>query len=303
MEAHVPSEMAGLRLDRVLPFLFSGHSRSELQRLVEAGEVLLNGKASKKRVLVKEGDRVELTIQPRCSDVVPQHMPFDILYEDDKILVINKPPGLVVHPAPGHWEGTFVNGLLAHCRDLDKEDPIRPGIVHRLDKDTSGVLIAAKTTPVLYNIAQQFHDRSVEKEYIAIVVGAHSGSCTVTGAIARDPVHKTKMSIQPTGKAAQTEVIFLSSSKDLSLVLARPLTGRTHQIRVHLASIHHPVLGDSVYGRPCVNRKMNVSRQMLHCRRIVFLHPVTGKKLILEAPLPPDMEQILEETSLFFPVP
>lgn len=218
-------------------------------------------------------------------------MQFDILYEDEFLLAINKPPGLVVHPAPGNWEGTFVNGLLALCHIADNTDPIRPGIVHRLDKETSGVLVAAKSTPILNALCKQFHDRTVLKEYLAIVEGTCTGSHEVRGAIGRDQRHRQKMTIRLDGKEAFTQITALASCQNLSIVKAMPHTGRTHQIRVHLASLGFPVLGDSLYGKkPCGQ----IPRHMLHCAQICLVHPISHSTLVLKATIPNDMLEIMK---------
>ena len=299
-EQIVPPEKAGVRLDRILPSLFIGHSRSELQQLIQDGHVFLNGKTPKKRDVVATGDRIVLHFPYKPKDhIAPEPMGLSILYEDEFLIAVNKPAGLVVHPAPGHWQGTFVNGLLAHCPISDTSNPVRPGIVHRLDKETSGVLIAAKTTPILHALSTQFHDRTVKKEYAAIVVGKCEGTYDVSGAIGRDRRHRQKMAIVEGGKEAHTHMASISSSCGLSFVRAYPHTGRTHQIRVHLASLGFPVLGDSLYGNKEMNIRWAVTRHLLHCQQICILHPISHTPLSFSAPLPDDMKNILEQLRLF----
>ena len=285
----VPAECAGMRLDVALTKLFS-HSRASLQRWIEEGLVHVNGQAQKKRYVVSEGDLLAVCpAPPPPSAVAPEPMTFDILYEDSSLFIINKPPGLVVHPAPGNRSGTFVNGLVACLKDLECQDPIRPGLVHRLDKDTSGVLIAAKTPSALQALSQQFHDRTVYKEYRAIVVGRCTEAMRCAEPIGRDPKNRKRMAIVHNGKEAQTEFFPLQSSGALTLMRAVPHTGRTHQIRVHLASLGYPILGDAVYGK----KDVSVKRQMLHCWSLTVLHPVTKTPLVLQAPLPQDFQEIL----------
>ena len=301
-QATIPNECSGLRLDVVLSKLFD-ISRASLQRMIEEGLVHVNGVVQKKRHIVKEGDLLSLCPPLQApSQVVPEEMSFDILYEDSSLFIINKPPGLVVHPAPGNRSGTFVNGLVAHCKDLECCDPVRPGLVHRLDKDTSGVLIAAKTLPVLGAMSKQFHDRTVHKEYLAIVVGKFEGNKQTSGSIGRSSRNRQRMAVVPEGKEAQTEFfpivpsdvggsIHVQLPKEYTLVKAIPRTGRTHQVRVHLAFLGYPILGDALYGNREANEKRKGVRQMLHCWSLTFVHPVTGETLLVKAPLPDDMNQ------------
>jgi 23S rRNA pseudouridine1911/1915/1917 synthase len=304
----VPPEWEGLRVDVVLTRLL-GLSRASLQRYVEEGLVHVNGQPCKKRLLVATGDLVSISLPPPPpSHVTPQEMNFDILYEDAELFIINKPAGLVVHPAPGNRSGTFVNGFVAYCADLQCDDPIRPGLVHRLDKDTSGVLIAAKKPDVVAALSGQFQDRTVRKEYLAIGVGRLEQPVCVDKPIGRDPVHRQRMAVLAGGKPATTQFVpegppfrlargrgCIQSAKDCTLIRAIPHTGRTHQIRVHLASLGVPILGDSVYGHRSVNEMWNGLRQMLHCRLIAFTHPRTGKDMVVQAPIPEDMKEFLQK--------
>ena len=292
----VPAGCTGVRLDVALTQLL-GLSRASSQRWIEEGLVYVNGKAQKKQYKVSEGDLLAICPEPPPpSQVVGEPMAFDVIYEDSSLFIINKPPGLVVHPAPGNSRGTFVNGFVAYCADLECRDPIRPGVVHRLDKDTSGVLIAAKTPSALRALAEQFHDRTVHKEYLAIVTGCCTENMTSSGAIGRDPKNRLKMAIVPGGKEAYTEFFPVHCSKEWSLLKAIPHTGRTHQIRVHLSSLGYPILGDTLYGKHDAKRKG--LRQMLHCRSLAFTHPVTGEPLVVHAPIPQDMMNVLGDRGL-----
>jgi 23S rRNA pseudouridine1911/1915/1917 synthase len=292
-EAVVPECYSGTRLDQVLVFLFPGFSRAFFQSHIEGGRVLVNGQRQKKRHLVEEGDTLTLFVPPlEPSSLIPEPMSFDILFEDGDLFAINKPPHLVVHPAPGHRTGTFVHGFLSHVQSLGLNDPIRPGIIHRLDKDTSGVLLAAKNREALYAVARQFHDRKVGKEYFAIVLGEFTGQRTIEGSIARDPTNRKRMAILETGKESKTEVFGVKVKGGFSLVKAVPYTGRTHQVRVHLRSIGLSILGDDLYGQKEINKKWGV-RQMLHCSSLIFSHPRSGEKIHLEAPFFKDMEEAL----------
>lgn len=293
-QAEVPDAYAGLRLDIALKKIF-GFSRASLQQRIEEGLVCVNGSPEKKRYMVQSGDLLSICpVTPLPSQVSPEPMAFDVLYEDSSLFIINKPPGLVVHPGPGNRAKTFVNGFVAHCSDLTCQDPIRPGLVHRLDKDTSGVLIAAKNPASLAALSEQFHDRTVCKEYIAIVSGQCPEKMECHTPIGRDPKHRQRMAGVADGKSAKTEFFSICSSESWTLIRALPHTGRTHQLRVHLASLGYPILGDFLYGRREVNAKWKGVRQMLHCRSIGFVHPVTKEQLVIQAPLPQDMVEIIK---------
>ena len=229
------------------------YSRTYFQKIIEQGFVLLNGLPIKKRVEPEEGDEIEVCFQytPE-SPVQPENIPLEILYEDEHFLAVNKPAGMVVHPAPGHRSGTFVNALLHYCKQIAPLDPLRPGIVHRLDKETSGVLLAAKTAKAHQKLVEKFSSREMEKTYLAFCVGKPR-SGLLSAAIGRHPVHRKEMTIMPDGKEAITDIQTLAFNDKLSFVLAKPKTGRTHQIRVHLKHAGAPVLGDSVYGSSKAN--------------------------------------------------
>lgn len=290
----VQPEDAGQRIDKLLALHYPSYSRTYFQKLIEDGFVLLNGNPIKKRISPENGDEIEVCFQlvPESS-LSAEEIPLDILYEDEHLIAINKPAGMVVHPAPGHPNGTFVNALLAYCRNLAPSiDPLRPGIVHRLDKDTSGILLAAKTAQTHQKLVQNFASRQIEKTYFAICSGRPPNTI-LNARIGRHPVHRKEMAVLPEaqGKEAISEVRVLAFNEEISLVLIRPHTGRTHQIRVHLKHLGAPVLGDTVYGRKKANEKENTSRQLLHAYKMQFLHPITRSPLSLIAPLPEDMKQ------------
>lgn len=290
----VSEDQAGLRLDKILANQFSGiKSRSYFQMLIDQERVLLNGSPVKKRVEPKLGDEIQIyfILSPEIG-LTPENIPLDIIYEDSDIIVVNKPAGLVIHPAVGNWTGTFVNALLYHCQQLPNSGTLRPGIVHRLDKDTSGVLVAAKTMDAQKGLVEIFSSRKVYKEYIAICVG-NPGNIEMTGPIGRHPVNRKMMAVIETGKPAISYCQTLGTDGKLSFVKIELATGRTHQIRVHLKHHGTPVLGDPIYGNIQANSKYLAKRQLLHAKILRFNHPITGKPLEFEAPLPSDMEKWL----------
>jgi 23S rRNA pseudouridine1911/1915/1917 synthase len=289
----ITAEEEGLRVDKLLAQRFPNHSRTYFQHLIDQGFVLLNGEPVKKRIEPEEGDEIEVCFQltPEAS-LTPEAIPLDILYEDEHLIAVNKPAGMVVHPAPGHWSGTFVNALLFHCQELaPSEDPLRPGIVHRLDKDTSGLLLAAKTLMAHQKLIELFTNRQIEKLYLAICAG-RPATTVVNAPIGRHPVHRKEMAALPDGREAITEVQTAAFNDKMSLVLAKPRTGRTHQIRVHLKHIGAPILGDPVYGKVDAH---GPERQMLHAYRLAFTHPINGTPLKLIAPIPEDMKHWLQK--------
>lgn len=287
----VTSEMVDHRLDRLLTTQFPHHSRTYFQSLIEQGFVLVNGLPLKKKDQPKLGDEIEICFQltPEIS-LEPENIPLEILYEDDHLIAVNKPAGLVVHPAPGHYTGTFVHGLLYHCKHLPNPETLRPGIVHRLDKETSGVLIAAKTVEAHQKLVEMFCQRSLEKIYVAICIGS-PGDKEITAPIKRHPTKRQQMTVDPAGKPAISQFRILGSDGPLSLVEVKLVTGRTHQIRVHLQHLGTPVLGDIVYGLPSWNQKYQVPRQMLHAYRLTLSHPITGAPLAFVAPLPAEFKK------------
>lgn len=296
----ISPEEEGERLDKILALRFQNvQSRTYFQYLIEEEKVLLNGIPIKKRVKPKAGDEVEIQfiITPEIG-LDPEPIPLNIIYEDQDILVVNKPAGMVVHPAPGNWTGTFVNALLYHCKHLfpSGSSELRPGIVHRLDKETSGLLVAAKNSLAHQKLIQMFSSRSVHKEYLAICVG-NPGDVEINASIGRHPVHRKMMTVlKEGGREAITFCRTLCHKGDLSLVNVRIATGRTHQIRVHMKHIGHPILGDSTYGSLQANKKYGAHRQMLHAKLLRFHHPVTGVPLEFQADVPEDMLNMMRLT-------
>ncbi len=284
----IPPHLAGVRLDRLLTEQFPTYSRTYFQFLIEAQAVRVNGQPVKKRNILNVGDAVEVffILTPEIS-VAPEEIPLNILYEDEDLIAINKPPGMVVHPAPGHPSGTFVNALLFHCKALQGTDPLRPGIVHRLDKDTSGVLLAAKHLHAHAALVSLFAKRQIDKRYIAICLGTPPEGL-IDAPIARHKTHRQKMCVDPTrGRAAQTRLRILCRHSSLSTLEVELLTGRTHQIRVHLQHIGCPILGDTLYGSS--HPRLHAARQLLHAHSLSFLHPFLKTPLFIQAPLPPDI--------------
>jgi 23S rRNA pseudouridine1911/1915/1917 synthase len=294
-----PKQVARLRLDRFLASQLSGYSRARLQRLIRARFVRLNGQAARPRDLVRAGDEIELTEPPlEKIDNQPEHIPLEILFEDNDLVVINKPAGLVVHPGAGHREHTLVNALLHHCPTLSgiggKE---RPGIVHRLDKETSGCLVIAKNDQAHQGLSIQFVARSVEKIYLALVAGKlRKTAGVIEEKIGRHPVDRQRMSTTSSrGRAAKTEYRVIRSASEMSLVECQLHTGRTHQIRVHLHHLGHPVLGDKVYAPKLAK---DYPRQMLHAWKLGFQHPRTGEWKSFAAPLPNDFTDTMRSIGL-----
>jgi 23S rRNA pseudouridine1911/1915/1917 synthase len=292
------SDEIRMRLDAWLAHRHPAISRARWQELIKDGRVTFSGAARKPSATMQAGDVAEVLLpEPVSTDVVAEDIPLDILFEDQDLIVINKPPHLVVHPAPGHASGTLVNALLFHCRDLAGiGGELRPGIVHRLDQDTSGVIVAAKNETAMNHLAAQFKDRATNKEYVALVWGVplHQNG-TIKTTIGRDPVHRKKMSTRsPHGRDAVSHYTVLQSWKEVALLRITIETGRTHQIRVHLAHIKHPVIGDTVYGfkRPDV-LPVAVDRQLLHAWRLTITHPRTGHSMTFEAPWPDDVKTLV----------
>jgi len=285
---------AGRRLDLFLAGAVSGLSRSQAQKLIAMGAVQVNGRpCTDKNYRLQEGDAVAVFLpEPKPPQPLPEQIPLDILYEDDDILVINKPRGMVVHPAPGHDSGTLVNALLHHYRNLSTlGGPDRPGIVHRLDKDTTGLLLVAKNDFSHASLAAQLKARAVRREYIALVHGRVSpAEGKIEAPIGRHPRHRQRMAVVPGGREAVTRYRVIAHLGPFSLLQVRLETGRTHQVRVHLSFIRHPVAGDPLYGPGCTPELPPPLRQgqALHARRISFIHPRSGRWLEFSAPLPPD---------------
>ena len=282
------ADREGERLDQLLSREVEGLTRSAAQRLLEEGRVLLNGRPAKKNARPSPGDRVELTLpDPEPVDILPQPIPLDVVYEDADVIVVDKPVGMVVHPAPGHPDGTLVNALLYHCGDSlsGSNGALRPGIVHRIDRDTSGLIIAAKNDAAHLALAEQLQDHSLYREYEAVCVGGlREDQGTVDAPIGRHPVDRKKMCVDREGRRAVTHWRVLARYPGHTHIQCRLETGRTHQIRVHMASIGHPLLGDTVYGSK--KPVPGLAGQCLHARRLSFLHPRTGRRLTVECPLP-----------------
>ena len=296
LTADRPGERADALLARLVPDL----TRSAAQKLLERGAVTLNGGPARKNDRPDPGDVLEVVLpDPEPIDLVPQDIPLDVVYEDGDVIVVNKPVGLVVHPAPGHPDGTLVNALLYHCgtslSGINGE--LRPGIVHRIDRDTSGLIIAAKNDRAHLALAAQLQDHSLARTYEAVAVGnLREDSGTVDAPIGRHPVDRKKMAVdRKNGREAITHWTVLARYPGYTHVECRLETGRTHQIRVHLASIGHPLLGDTVYGAK--KPVPGLAGQCLHARRLRFVHPATGETVELECPLPEWFQAILQKIS------
>ena len=288
---------ARLRLDQFLATRFPEYSRSRLQQLIRTGFVRLNEQTTRPRQIVRSGDKINL-IEPPLEKIetLPEPIPLDVLFEDDDLIVINKPAGLTVHPGAGQREHTLVNALLSHCTTLSgiggKE---RPGIVHRLDKETSGCLVVAKNDIAHRELSKQFAARAVEKIYLALVAGKlRKAAGIIDEKIGRHPVRRQRMHVTSIrGRTAKTEYRAIRSSDQATLVECRLHSGRTHQIRVHLHHLGHPVLGDKIYAQRFAK---NFPRQMLHAWRLGFRHPQTGERKTFEAPLPDDFATAIKLT-------
>ena len=297
VELTVAEEMSGKRLDSVLAGMMPEYSRSFIQKLFENGSITVGGDpCSEKKRKAAAGDIVEITIpQPERLEVEAEDIPLDIVYEDDELLVVDKPAGMVVHPAPGNHSGTLVNALMYHCGDAlsSINGVIRPGIVHRIDKDTSGLLMVAKTDRAHNALSAQLAEHSITRRYKAIVYSnIKEDEGTVDKPIGRDPGNRLRNAVVYTNsKNAVTHYRVLERFGGFTLVEAVLETGRTHQIRVHMAYIRHPLLGDTLYG-PAKNR-YGAKRQMLHAGVLGFVHPITGEYMEFNSPLPQDFEDVL----------
>lgn len=289
------------RLDKLLTQRFPEYSRNYFHYLFDQNAISINSSIVKKRIQPKSGDRVTIYFQePPQINLESQPIKLNILYEDEHLLAINKPAGLVVHPAPGSIDHTVVNGLLFHLKDtiikLPNQHSVRPGIIHRLDKDTSGVLLLAKTDLSYLGMIQQFAARSIEKIYLAICLG-NPNVQSIESPIGRHPKNRQRMAICEKGKFAQTACTTLLSNNYFSYVRLSPSTGRTHQIRVHLQSIHCPILGDKVYGNAKINTLHKVERHLLHAHSLEFVHPFTQESLKITAPIPEDISTWIKNLS------
>ncbi len=301
----IPAELAEKRLDQALAALFPEYSRSKLKEWIEKGQVLVNGQLlrPKDKVFGNESIEIKAELEQQSEDWEAEHIPLNIIFEDPHLLVINKPAGLVVHPAAGNRAGTLVNALLHHAEEL-KNLP-RAGIVHRLDKDTTGLLVVAKTLQAHNSLVSQLQARSLKREYEAVVWGMILSGGTIDGRIARHPQDRKRMAVVETGKEAITHYRVLKKFKSHTHLQIKLETGRTHQIRVHLSYIHHPIVGDKTYGgrlrvppkaSPSLLELLrNFSRQALHARRLGLIHPETGEEMLFEAAIPEDFKELLDE--------
>lgn len=286
----------GERADQFLARSVDGLTRSAAQRLLEEGAVLLRGSPLRKNARLAPGDRLALTLpDPEPLDVAPQEIPLDVVYEDRDVIVVNKPVGMVVHPAPGHPDGTLVNALLWHCGDSLSgiNGVLRPGIVHRIDRDTSGLIIAAKNDRAHLALAAQLQDHTLRREYEAVCVGnLREDAGTIDAPIGRNPADRKKMAVDRAGgRPAVTHWQVIARYPGYTHIRCRLETGRTHQIRVHMASIGHPLLGDVVYGAK--KPYPGLAGQCLHARKLTFVHPRTGRTVTVECPLPDSFRQVL----------
>jgi 23S rRNA pseudouridine1911/1915/1917 synthase len=303
-EIAVEAEHAGLRIDRVLASEVAGYSRAQIQRLIDEGRVgVARVKVVKANTTVREGDLITIDLPaPVAAAPAAESIPLEVLYQDPDIIVVNKPAGMVVHPSAGHESGTLVNALLHHVKDLSGiGGELRPGIVHRLDKGTSGVMVIAKHDAAHQELARQFHDREVDKEYVALVWGLVQQRKRIDIPIGRDPVHRERISTRSRrARSAVTRITWARHIPGLSLLRIAIATGRTHQIRVHLNAIGHPIVGDALYGG--VHRRMpqnlkpvqRLTRPFLHAERLAFVQPRTGEPLEFTTPLPDDLRSVLE---------
>lgn len=289
----------GLRLDRFLSEELEDHSRSFLQKLIKEGLVTVDGKPVKANYRLSAGQQVSVQVrEPEELNIEPQEMPLDILYEDGDVCIVNKPKGMVVHPAAGHYRDTLVNGIMYHCQDSLSgiNGSLRPGIVHRIDKDTTGALIICKNDKAHSCIAEQLKEHSITRRYRAIIIGNLSeDEGTVDAPIGRHPTQRKKMAVnRNNGKRAVTHYRVLARFRGYTYIECRLETGRTHQIRVHMASIGHPLLGDTVYG-PAKQAYPSLEGQTLHAMVIGFVHPTTGAYMEFEAPLPAYFAELLQK--------
>ncbi len=304
-EFSVPPELEGSRLDRCLAALDESWSRSRARHLIDAGRVLLNGRFAKAAAPVTVGDVIVVDEpSPPSTELEPEAIPLDILYEDDDVLVLDKPPDLVIHPAAGRSSGTLVNALLEHCSELSSiAGAERPGIVHRLDRDTSGLMVVAKSERAHLALSLAFRRRQVRKVYLAVCYGEPTpGEGVIDAPIGRHPSQRQRMAVVAQGRSARTLYTVQERFRGTALVSCRPVTGRTHQIRVHMAHIGHAIVGDPTYaGRQWRNLEVarhaaacrSFPRQALHAHQLGFVHPVSGEELQFSSPLPEDIAALI----------
>lgn len=296
-EYKISEEFAGLRLDKAVSMKDESLSRVAVQRMIDEENILINGKPTKTSYKLKLNDIVTIIKeQPKEVEIKAEEIPLDVIYEDKDILVVNKQKGLVVHPGNGNPDGTLVNAIMARCKDSLSGigGEIRPGIVHRIDKDTSGLLIIAKNDVSHINVSEQIKNHEVKKTYIALVRGVvKENQATINMPIARSEKDRTKMAVSKKGKEAITHITVLERFDGFTLLEVNIETGRTHQIRVHLAQIGYPIVGDFVYSNG--RNPFGVEGQMLHSAKLDFVHPTTGEKMHLEAKLPEYFEEVLNK--------
>ncbi len=300
----VPPEFHGQRLDRFLASVLDSHSRSQVQKLIADGRVTLERREPRANLAMREGEKITVDVPEMTpSAAVAEALPLEILYQDGDLAVLNKPAGMVVHPGAGHASGTLVNALLHHVTDLSGiGGEARPGIVHRLDRGTSGVMVIAKNDAAHQELSRQFQDREVEKEYVALVWGVVQAGRRIDAAIGRDPVNRKKMSARARhARTAVTRITRAHQMPGVTLCQVAIHTGRTHQIRVHLSAIGHPIVGDSMYGG--VHRRVagdlralqRLERPFLHAERLAFTHPRDGRRMEFTTPLPADLQGVLDD--------
>lgn len=286
---------AGKRLDVFVSESIEGYSRSYIKKIIDSGMVKINGNAKKSNYKLKAGERVEVSIpKPVKLELKAENIHLDIIYEDDHILIVNKPQNMVVHPAHGNYDGTLVNALLNHCTNLSGiNGVIRPGIVHRIDKDTSGIIMVAKTNEAHMSLSQQLKEHKITREYLALLEGrVKTESGTIDAPIGRNPRDRKKMDVvSKNGKNAVTHFKVLETYESNTLIEAKLETGRTHQIRVHMAYYGHPVVGDMVYGYK--KQRFKLKGQLLHAKTLGFIHPNTNEYMEFHAPLPDYFEEVL----------
>lgn len=299
----IQADEVGLRLDRYLTSVLASLSRTTVQQLIVDGSILVNGQPGKPGYALRIGDEVQvfsLQQKNKAANVKPQLLPLDVVYEDEDLLVLNKAAGMVVHPAIGHHDDTLVNALVAHYPDIQRDGTEqRPGIIHRLDKDTSGLIIVARNATTQVALSEQMKRKEIVKRYLALVEGVVAlDQGSIDAPIGRDPRHRQQMAIITVGsREARTHFRVLERFQRHTLLLLELETGRTHQIRVHLKAIGHPVVGDPVYGSGSVVRGSTLKRQFLHAYQLRFTHPSTGAVIDLEAPLPDDLQAVLDQKS------
>jgi 23S rRNA pseudouridine1911/1915/1917 synthase len=299
----LPDELVGLRLDQALSKLLTGYSRTQIQDWIKSHEITVNGKPAKTKDVVIGGESIEVNAQLKAQPAwEAQAIDLDVIYEDDALLIINKPIGMVVHPGSGNSNNTLLNALLHHAPQL--KDLPRAGIIHRLDKDTSGLLVVAKTAEALTDLSTQLKNRTVSRIYQAIIFGILTSGGTVDEPIARHPMQRKRMAVMDTGRPSVTHFRVMEKYRNHTRVKVKLETGRTHQIRVHMAHIQHPLLGDPVYGGrlqlpkgatpPLVDILRKFKRQALHAYELGLIHPVTREAMTWRAPLPQDMLELIE---------